>query len=167
MLVVVSFLSFILWLFFICWCSSFTLPFRGLSPSFYTHFILSAQPIAEWFTTLWFSAILLSSYCGCYGFEWAFLPTGVFYLTLLPDIFGTTCYYQGIRGRRPFFLEVCRASYWFSKNRPGPSVCLIHSNPQSFLHLKFVFIHVNIAKVLLVVKTLIKYYSFQVQFLLE
>ena len=44
----------------------------------------------------------------------------------------------------------------FSKHRPGPSVCLIHSNPQSFIHLKFVFILVNIAKVLLVVKTLIR-----------
>ena len=87
-----------------------------------------------------------------------FLPTGVFYLTLLPDIFGTTCFYQGFPGSRQLFLEICRASYWSSKHRPGPSVCLIHSNPQSFIHLKFVFIHVNIAKVLLVVKTLMKKY---------
>ena len=29
-----------------------------------------------------------------------FLPTGVFYLTLLPDIFGTTCFYQGFTGSR-------------------------------------------------------------------
>ena len=29
-------------------------PFRGLSPGFYTHFILSAQPIAERFATLSF-----------------------------------------------------------------------------------------------------------------
>ena len=85
-----------------------------------------------------------------------FLPTGVFYLTLLPDIFGTTCFYQGLPGSQQFFLEVCRASYWSSKHRPGPSVCLIHSNPQSFIHLKFLFMHVNIAKVLLVVKTLIR-----------
>ena len=85
-----------------------------------------------------------------------FLPTGVFYLTLLPNIFGTTCFYQGFPGSRQLFLEICRASYWSSKHRPGPSVCLIHSNPQSFIHLKFVFIHVNIAKVLLVVKTLIR-----------
>ena len=34
-------------------------------------------------------------------------------------------------------------------------ICLIHSNPQSFIHLKFVFKHVNIAKVLRLVKTLI------------
>ena len=76
-----------------------------------------------------------------------FLPTGVFYLTLLPDIFGTTCFYQGLPGSQQFFLEVCRASYWSSKHRPGPSVCLIRSNSQSFIHLKFVFMHANIAKV--------------------
>ena len=82
-----------------------------------------------------------------------FLPTSVFYLTLLLDIFGTTCLYQGFLGSQQLFLESCRAS---SKHRPGRFVCLIHSNPQSFIHLKFVFMHVNIAKVLLVVKTLIR-----------
>ena len=93
------------------------------------------------------SATVLSGY---------FLPTGIFYLTLLSDIFGTTCFYQGFPGSRQLFLESCRASYWSSKHRPGPSVCLIHSNPQSSIHLNFVFMHVNIAKVLLVVKTLIR-----------
>ena len=82
-----------------------------------------------------------------------FLPTGVFYFTLLPDIFRTTCFYQGFPGSRQF-LKICRASYWSSKHRPG--LCLIHSNLQSFTYLKFVFIHVIIAKVLLVVKTLIR-----------
>ena len=67
-----------------------------------------------------------------------FLPTGVFYLMLLPDIFGTTCFYQGFSGSRQLFLEICR---------PSPSVCLIHSNPKSFIHLKFVFVHVSIVKV--------------------
>ena len=57
-----------------------------------------------------------------------FLPTGVFYLMLLLNIFGTTCVYQGFPGSRQLFLEICRASYWSSKHRPGPSVCLIHSN---------------------------------------
>ena len=63
--------------------------FRELSPGFYAHFILSAQLIAEWFAILSFnlsrllrhsltaSATILS---GC------FLPTGVFYLALLPNI---------------------------------------------------------------------------------
>ena len=83
------------------------------------------------------SATVLSGY---------FLPTGIFYLTLLPNIFATTCFYQGLPGCWQFFHEVWRASYWSSKPRPSPSVCLIHSNRQSFIHLKFVFIHVNIAK---------------------
>ena len=47
-------------------------PFRGLSPSFYTHFVLLAQSIAEWFATLSFLTIPLSSYRERYGFEWAF-----------------------------------------------------------------------------------------------
>ena len=68
-----------------------------------------------------------------------FLPTGVFYLTLLPDIFGTTCFYQGFPGSRQLFLEICRASYWSSKHRPGPSVCLILSNPQSSYSERFSF----------------------------
>ena len=66
-----------------------------------------------------------------------FLPTGVFYLMLLPDIFGKTCFYQGFPGSRQLFLKICRASYWSSKHRLGPSICLIHSNPQSFIRLKF------------------------------
>ena len=70
---------FILLLFFICRCSSFTFsfghhpsPLRGLSPGFHNHFVLSAQPIAEWFGTRSFSTVPLSSYRHRYGFEWAF-----------------------------------------------------------------------------------------------
>ena len=59
-------------------------------------------------------------------------------------------------GAGSYFFESCRASYWSSKHTPGPSVCLIHSNPQSFMHLKCVFMHVNIAKILLVAKILIR-----------
>ena len=58
-----------------------------------------------------------------------FLPIGIFTLPSFTDVL--TCVYQGFPGRQQFFLEVCRASYWSSKHRPGPSVCLIHSNPQS------------------------------------
>ena len=91
-----------------------------------------------------------------------FLPTGVFYLTLLPDIFGIPnilaqpAFIKVSLGAGSYFFESCRTSYWSSKHRSGPSVCLIHSNPQSFMHLKFVFIHINTAKVLLVVKTLVR-----------
>ena len=45
---------------------------RGLSWSFYTNFILSAQPIAERFATLSFSTIPLSSYRERYSFGWTF-----------------------------------------------------------------------------------------------
>ena len=87
-----------------------------------------------------------------------FLPTGIFYVTLLPDIFGTTCFYQGFPGSRKLFLEICRTSYWSSKQKPAPSVCLIHGNSQSFIHLKFVFIHVNIANVFTCVENFDKEY---------
>ena len=37
------------------------------------------------------------------------LPTGVFLpMPLLPDIFDTTYFYQGLPGSQQFFLEVCR-----------------------------------------------------------
>ena len=85
-----------------------------------------------------------------------FLPTGIFYLTLLPNILAQPAFIKVSLGTGSYCLESCRASYWSSKHRPGPSVCLIHSNPRSSIHLSFVFKHVNITKVLLVVKTLIR-----------
>ena len=66
---------FILLLFFIHISFAFVRhpsPFRGLSSGFYTHFILSAQPITERFATPSFSTFSLSSYRSRYGFEWAF-----------------------------------------------------------------------------------------------
>ena len=82
--------------------------------------------------------------------------TSVFYLTLLTEILAQPAFIKVSLGAGTYFLESCRASYWSSKHRSGSSVCLIHSNPQSSIHLNFVFMHVNIAKVLLMVKTLIK-----------
>ena len=72
---------------------------------------------------------------------WAgvFYPQAFFTLRPLTDIFDSTCVYQGFPGSRQFFLEVCRASYWSSKHRPGPSVCLIHSNPQTSYSERFIF----------------------------
>ena len=76
-----------------------------------------------------------------FNFSVIFLPwvlrfwVGIFYqqafftLRSFTDIL--TCVYQGFPGSWQFFLEVCRASYWSLKHRPSPSVCLIHSNPQS------------------------------------
>ena len=105
-----------------------------------------------------FSTIPLSSYCESYGFEWAFFthrhflpyaPSQHFWHNLLLSRF----HWQPA----VTFLKVAGLhTDWSSKHRPGPSVCLIHSNPQSSIHLNFVFMHVNIAKVLLVVKTLIR-----------
>ena len=62
--------------------------------------------------------------------SWRFSPTGVFYLTLLHRHFDSISIYQGFPGSRQFFLKVCRASYWSSKHRSGPSVCLIHRTPE-------------------------------------
>ena len=107
-------------------------PFRELLPGFYTHFTLLAQPIAEWFATLSFSTIPLSHCHERYGLEWAF-----FTLHSFTDIL--TCIYQGFPRSRQFFLEICRASYWSSKHRTGPSVCLIHSNPQTSYSERFSF----------------------------
>ena len=87
-----------------------------------------------------------------------FLPTVISYLMLLPNIWAQSAFIKVSLEASSYFLEIFRASYWSSKHRPGPPVCLIHSNPQSFIHLKFVFIHVNIANVLLVVKALLKKY---------
>ena len=109
-----------------------------------------------------FSTIALSSYRERYGFEWTFFTHRRF-LPYAPSRhfwhsqhFGTTCFYQGFTGSWQLLFWKLQGSYCSSKHRPGPSVCLIHSNPQSFIHLKSVFMHVNIAKVLLVVKTLIR-----------
>ena len=56
---------------------------------------------------------------------------GVFYPQAFFILRSFTCVYQGFPGSRQFFLEIYRASYWSSKHRPSPSVCLIHSNPQN------------------------------------
>ena len=65
--------------------------FRGLSLGFYTHFILSAQPIAEWFATLSFPTFPRSSFhsftASAIVLSRHFLPTGVFYLMLLHQHF--------------------------------------------------------------------------------
>ena len=74
-------------------------------------FILSAQPIVEWFASFSFfdhSVVFLLQAAALSGH---FLPTGVFYLMLLHQRF-ITCVYQGFPGSQQFFLEVCRASYW-------------------------------------------------------
>ena len=149
--------SFHLWSSFCC-CSSFH--FQATLPCHW-HSTLASQA-CEGLHQLWplpwllLIAFSFSSTPCTTVLSGHFSPTGVFYLMLLSNIFGTTCIYQGLPGSWQFFLEVCRTLYWSLKHRPSPSVCFIHSNRQSFIHFKFVFIHVNITKALLVVKTLIK-----------
>ena len=110
-----------------------------------------------------FSTILLPSYRERYGFEWTFFTHGCFLpyapsrqFWHIPDILAQPAFIKVSLGAPSYILESCRTSYWSSKHRPGPSVCLINSNSQSFIQLKFVFIHVNIVKVLLGVKTLVR-----------
>ena len=83
------------------YCRVFTLilyfqPSPSLSDSRHFHFNLSKI----FFHSLTASATVLRGH---------FLPTCVFYLTLLHRHF--TCIYQDLPGSRQFFLEVCRASY--------------------------------------------------------
>ena len=96
---------------FICFStSSFTLPWTiaGFLHPFYTFSPAHRRVIRDTFIFRPFHYLLTASAMVLSGH---FLPTGVFYLTLLPDIFGTTCFYQGLPGTQQFFLEVCRASY--------------------------------------------------------
>ena len=55
-----------------------------------------------------------------------FYSQALFTLHAFPK-FGKTCFYQGFSGSWQFFLEGCRVSYWSSKHKPGPSVCLNHT----------------------------------------
>ena len=111
-------------------------PFPGLSPGFYTDFILSTQTIAEWFVRHFhfqpFRYVLTAS---TMVFEWAFFTQAFFTLHSFTDIFNSTCVYQGLPGSR----VVCRASCWSSKHRSGPSVFLIHCNPQTSYSERFNF----------------------------
>ena len=69
-----------------------------------------------------------------------FYPQAFFTLRSFTDIFYSTCNYQGFPGSLQFFLKVCTAScWWSSKHRPGPSVCLIHSNLQTSYSERFSF----------------------------
>ena len=120
-----------------CYCSSFIAfqrhpsPFRELSPGFYTHFILSAQPITEWFAT--FSFFPRSSFTVLQR-----LPTGVFYLILHHQHF--TCVYQGFPGSRLFFLEVSRLHADPQNTRPAhlfvwfTAIHRLHIQKNSFLN---------------------------------
>ena len=95
-----------------------------------------------------FHYLFLFIYHECYDFEWAFLPTWVFYLTLLPNILAHSWHF-----RRTCFIRVLLgAGSYFKVAELHTDPRNNHSNPQSSVHLNFVFMHISIAKVLLVVK---------------
>ena len=151
---------------FICWCFSFCCCIFIWFPGYFT----MSSALHPGFSGPWrpppslsttpttFYWIFFFIYREGYGFEWAIFTQRGFLPYASSRHFGTTCFHQGFPGSWQLFLEICKVAYWSSKHRPSSSVCLIHSNPQSFIHLKFVRIHVNIAKVVIVVKTLIKKY---------
>ena len=78
----------------ICFSTSSLTLLCGLSPGVYTHFIFSAQPIAEWFVTLSFSTIPLSYCCAA--------------LRLWVGIFLSTCVFCLVLLRRHFSLHLSR-----------------------------------------------------------
>ena len=96
---------------------------------------------------IWIPAMVLSGH---------FLPTVVFLPYAPSRHFAQLAFIKVSLGASSYFLKSWRASYWLSTHRPGPSVCFLHSNPQSSIHLSFVFIHIKIAKVLLMAQTLIR-----------
>ena len=112
-------------------------PFRGLSPGF-LHPILYFQPGPSQTDSRHFHFLTIPSCRECYSLEWPFFtPQAFFTLRSFTDIL--TCVDQGFPESCQFFLEVCRASYWSSKHRPGPFVYLIHSNPQTSYSERFRF----------------------------
>ena len=101
-------LSFHFWSSF-CYCSSFVnvlhshflfdiITFRGLSPGFYTHLILSVQPIAEWFATLSFSAILFVIFLPRALWFWVgiFYPQAFFTLRSFPTFLAFPTFWHNL-----------------------------------------------------------------------
>ena len=153
---------------FSCWCSSFcccsSIAFRHhpspicvLSPEF-LHPILYLEPTTSQSDSRHFHLlnrfVLATSATALSGH---FLPTGIFYLTLFPNIFGTTCFYQGLPGSRQFSsLKFARFHIDFQNTDPAHLFVwftVIH-NPLYILNLYLCMSMLQ--KFLLVVKTLIK-----------
>ena len=108
---------------------------RGFYTPFYTFSPAHRRVIRDTFIFWPFRYLLAASTTALNGHF--FYPQAFFTLRSFTDIL--TCVYQDFPGSRQFFLEACRASYWSSKHRPEPSVCLIHSNPQFHIQNDFSF----------------------------
>ena len=76
-----------------------------------------------------------------------FYPQAFFTLRSFPTFLAQPAFIKASLGAGSYSLKFVGLHTDPWKHRPGPSVCLINSYPQSFIHLKFVFIYVNIAKV--------------------
>ena len=137
-----------------CWCciSIWFLGYFTMSPALHPSFSDPwTSPPALSSTPTTFDCLVF-----CYGFEWAFFTHGRFLPYTPSQHLVQPAFIKVSLRASSYFFESCRASYWSSKHRPGPSVCLIHSNPQFFIHISFVSMRINIAEVLLTVKTLIR-----------
>ena len=129
-----SFIFFICRCFSFCWCCIFILFPGNFAMSLALHPSFSdprRSPPALSSTPTTFDCLFFFIYCECYGFEWTFFNHRRFFL---PNIFGTflsflaqPAFIKVLLGAGSYFFESCRASYWSSKHRPSPSVCLIHS----------------------------------------
>ena len=134
-------------LFFIHCCSSFIdvytfLSYFSMPPALHPGFSDPWRPLPALSSTLatfnWFYFLFHQPRALRFWVD-IFYPHAFFTLHSFPNIFDTTWFFQGLPGSRQFFLDFCRASCWSSKHRPGPSVCLIHSNPQSSYSEEFNF----------------------------
>ena len=92
--------------------STSSLTLRGLSPGFLDPFCTFGptycRVIRDTFIFQPFRYLLTASATVLSGH---FLPTGVFYLTLLPDILAQPAFIKVSLGAGSYFLESCRASY--------------------------------------------------------
>ena len=151
MLVVISFLIFILLLFFICQCSSFTFSFR------HHHLPWTIAGFLHPFNTFSPAHRRVIRDTFIFSHSVIFLPralwfwVGIFYpQAFLPYAPSQNFWHNLLSSRPPWEPAVLPRSLqnliWCLKHRPSPSVCLINSNPQSFVQPRFVLIHVNIAK---------------------
>ena len=165
MLIFILLLLFFICCFSFCCCIFIRFPgYLAMSPALHPGFSDPwRSPPALSSTPTTFDCLFFFIYRERYGFEWAFFTHRRFlpyapsqHFWHIPNILAQPAFIKVSLGAGSYFFETCRASYWSSKQRPGPSVCLIHSNPQSSIHLSFVFMHINIAKVLLMGKTLIR-----------
>ena len=106
-----SFLFFILLLCFISFPGCFAMS-AALHPSFSGPW---RPPLALSSTPTIFDCLCFLIYRKRYDFEWGFFYPQTCFLPYAPSIFDSTCVYEGLPGSRQFFLEVCMASYWSSK----------------------------------------------------